>query len=182
MRRPLRPLRPVRPVCTWRGGQGGAVLVELALVLPLLLFLMAATVEFSQALASYQVLLKQVRAATRFLSTRAPGAGHVEAECLLRTGLVSAALPCPGAPVLPGLADQGVKVTVQDALNAPASQRAQRALVDAAAGGAVSIQLVTVTLTGFRHPLSLAGLLWPATQGAAVLDFGAIRMTLRQAG
>lgn len=171
-----------RPVRSRKAGQGGAVLVELALVLPLLVFLMAATVEFSQALASYQVLLKQVRAAARYLSTRAPGSGHVEGECLLRTGLVSTALPCGGAVVLPGLAASSVKVTVLDALNAPASQRAQRALVDGATGGAVSIQLVTVTLTGFRHPLALAALLRPATQGAATLDFGPVSMTLRQAG
>jgi hypothetical protein len=162
--------------------QGGAVLVELALVLPVLLFLTAATVEFSQALASYQVVLKQVRAATRYLSTRAPGSGHVEAECLLRTGQLSAVLPCPGAAVLPGLASAHVQVTVQDALNAPASQRAQLAAVNGSLVSAVRIGLVTVTVTGFRHPLSLAGLLVPATQGASSLAFGAIRMSLRQAG
>lgn len=168
--------RPLRP-----RAQHGAVLVELALVLPLLVFLLLATVEFAQALASYQVVLKQVRAAARHLSTRAPGNGHVEAECLLRTGRLSASLPCGGPVVLPPSANP-LGVRVEDALNAPSTHRARSTATDASSLGAVTVNLVTVTVTGFSHPLHFAGLLRPATGGAAALPFGPISMTLRQAG
>ena len=72
-------------------GQGlrGAVLVELALLLPLLLLLTLATVEFAQALADYKVIVNQVRSATRYLSTQAAGTSHTEAECLLTHGVIS---------------------------------------------------------------------------------------------
>ncbi len=168
-------------VLSCRPRQGGAVLVELALVLPLLLFMLLATVEFTQALAHYQVLLKQVRTSARYLSTRAAGSGHVEAECLLRTGRPSAVMPCLGPALLPGLGDAGVRVAVLDALNAAATHRAQLSSTDDTAAHAVTLNLVTVRLSGYRHRLVFAGLLTPATGGAATLDFGTLQLTLRQA-
>lgn len=169
-----------RPPASRPARARGAVLVELALVMPVLLFLLLATVEFAHALASYQGVLKQVRAAARYLSMRAPGAGHVQAECLLRTGRISASLPCTGSAVLAALGEAQVRVTVQDALNAAATHRAQHASVDGSSQG-VTVNLVTVSVSGVRHRLSFAGLLAPATGGAAVLSFGTIGITLRQA-
>ena len=96
----------------------GAVLVELALLLPILLFLTLASVEFSQAIAAYKVVVNQVRSAARHLSTKAAGTGHIEAECLVTNGKPSSAKPCTGSLLLPGFSASSFSVSVADAINA----------------------------------------------------------------
>ena len=51
-----------------RNGERGQELVELALVLPLLVVLLAGTVEFGRAFYTYNILTKSVRNAARYLS------------------------------------------------------------------------------------------------------------------
>jgi hypothetical protein len=158
----------------------GAVLVELALLLPLLLLLMLATVEFAQALATYKGVVNQVRSAARYASTKAPGTGHIEVECLLTRGSMSTAKPCAGSVLLPGFASASFTVTVTDAANSPASHRAQRTSTDLTVNSATTINLVTITATGYQHPLSFAAFFPGIVGNASVLTFGAISMTMRQ--
>ncbi len=155
----------------------GAALVELAFVLPVLLMLALATVEFAQALATYKTLVTQVRSAARYLSTRPPGAGHVEARCLVTHGLPSPTLPCPGTALMAGFAAPTLTVTVLDASNAPATHQAQRTAASLAVTHATTLNLVTVTLSGYGHPMILSD--WIA--GVTQLDFGSVSLTMQQA-
>lgn len=159
--------------------QRGVVLVELALLLPLLLVLALATVEFAQALAAYKVLVTQVRAAARYLSTQAPGTRQAQAECLLTRGVVSAK-PCSGTALMPGLVASGFSVTVNDAVSNPATHRAQRTSADSTLGAGTTVNLVTVTATDFRQPLQFAALLSGLLGGTSALSFGPISCTMRQ--
>lgn len=161
-----------------RGPQRGAVLVELSLVLPILLLLTLATVEFAQAMAAYKVVVLQVRLATRYLSAKAPGTGHAEARCLLTHGVASSV--CSGTALMPGLVASGFSVTVSDALNAPTTQRAQRTSSDSTVASATTINLVTVTASGYRYRLNFAAFLSGIVGGSATFDFAPISMTMRQ--
>ena len=164
-----------------RGQQsGGAVLVELALLLPLLLFLTLASVEFSQAIAAYKIVVNQARSATRHLSTKAPGTGHIEAECLLTHGSPSSTKPCAGSVLLPGFSASGFSVTVADAINAPITHRSQRTTADLTVTSATTINLVTVTATSYQHPLYFAGFLSGVVGDTTSLTFGPISVTMRQ--
>ena len=51
--------------------QGGAVIVELAIVLPIMLFLMLATAEFGRAFFQYNTLTKAVRDGGRYAAANA---------------------------------------------------------------------------------------------------------------
>lgn len=163
-----------------RRQSGGAVLVELALLLPILLFLTLASVEFSQAIAAYKVIVNQVRSATRHLSTEAPGTGYTEAECLLTHGNPSSTKPCVGSVLLPGFSASSFSVTVADAINSPATHRSQRTSADLTVTTATTINLVTVTASGYQHQLYFAGFLSGVVGNATTLTFGPISMTMRQ--
>lgn len=163
-----------------QGNMGGAVLVELALLLPLLLMLTLATVEFAQALADYKVIVNQVRSATRYLSTQAAGTSHTEAECLLTHGVLSSSKPCPGSALLAGFVRTGFSVAVTDAINAPATHRSQRSSADLTVTSATTVNLVSVTASGYQHRLYFSAFYPGVTGGAATLNFGPISMTLRQ--
>ena len=56
-----------------RPRQNGAATVELALVLPLLIVLLVLIVDLGRMTYHYNVLLKGVRQAARYLSTTVPG-------------------------------------------------------------------------------------------------------------
>lgn len=159
-------------------GASGAVLVELALLLPLLLMLTLATVEFAQALADYKLIVNQVRSATRYLSTQAAGTSHTEAECLLTHGVLSSSKPCPGTLLLAGFGGSGFSVA--DAINAPATHRSQRSSADLTVTSATTVNLVSVTVSGYQHQLYFSAFYPGVTGGAPTLDFGPISMTMRQ--
>jgi Flp pilus assembly protein TadG len=160
----------------------GSVLVELAIVLPLLLVLALATVEFSQALAAYKVLVGQVRIAARHLATRSPGEGHLEARCLVTHGTPQfSASACSGEALMPGLSQPGFTVAVADATNSPATHRAQRTSTEATVLDASTINLVTVTATGYRHTLRFTSVLPGFTTDFTGITFGPVSLTMRQA-
>jgi Flp pilus assembly protein TadG len=161
-------------------GVQGAVLVELALLLPILLTLTLVTVEFSQALANYKLIVNQVRSATRYLSTQAAGTGHAGAACLVTHGVISSSTPCPGAALLTGFGQSGFRVSVADAVNAPATHRSQRSSTDLTDSAATTVNLVSVTASGYRHQLRFAAFLPGAESGASTLEFGPVSMTMRQ--
>lgn len=79
--------------------QGGAAIVELALVLPMLLVVTFIVTEFGRAIHEYNVITKSVRDAARFLSAQAEGQGVSAARNLVVYG-------APGGgqqALLPGL-------------------------------------------------------------------------------
>ncbi len=159
---------------------GGAVLVELALLLPILLFLTLASVEFSQAIAAYKVIVNQVRNAARYLSTEAPGTGYTAAGCLLTNGNPSSAKPCAGSVLLPGFSASSFSVGIADAVNTPTTHRSQRTSADLTVTSATTINLVTVTASGYQHPLYFASFLSGVVGDTTSLTFGPISMTMRQ--
>lgn len=157
-----------------RHAERGAALIELAILLPVLLLLGLATIEFALALRAYTTLVSQAETAARLLSTRTPGDGHDAARCLAATGLMSS-LPCTGTPVLPGLSAS--LVSVADGSTAAATHRAQ---MTSASTGGVAVNLVTVTITGYAHPLTIGSVFNGLTGTETSLAFDPISVTMRQ--
>lgn len=145
--------------------------MELAVILPILLLLSLATIEFARAITAYKVVVNQVRQAARYLADKTPGSGHTQAICLVRTGSTA----CQGTVLLSGLTN--ATVVIQDASNAPTTHRAQRTSTEATAE---AVNLVTVRVTGMSHPLLAAGFLSGIFGSATSITFGPISATMRQ--
>lgn len=69
----------------------GAAAVEFALVLPILLLVVAGTVEFGRAFWFYDTLSKATRDAARYLTMASCYSGESESDCNIRLGNVAAA-------------------------------------------------------------------------------------------
>lgn len=94
----------------------GTQLVELAVVLPLLLMLFAATAEFGRYFHTYATLAKSTRAASRYLSTvpvKAGGANATEDARAKRLAVYGDANAVDGVskPLVPGLTTTHVEIT-----------------------------------------------------------------------
>ena len=87
----------------------GTQLVELAIVLPVLLTLFAATAEFGRFFYTYQTLAKSTRASARFLTTRAVEgpAADTAATNLAVYGTTDGT----GEPLVAGLGPEHVTIT-----------------------------------------------------------------------
>jgi|GEM_PF-1043414 Flp pilus assembly protein TadG len=155
--------------------QSGNVLVELAIILPLLIVLTLAVVEFASIVSDYRVIVNQTRSTARYLSQRVPGQDLDRAKCLALYG-VDGTEPCTGTPLLPNLAT--ATVTITDANNASASQFAQKVPIT---GGSISVNLVTVTVSGYRHDLATGSFLTGMFGGASSITLPPISVTMRQA-
>jgi hypothetical protein len=161
--------------------QFGGVLIELALILPVMLVFFFISYEMARILTEYKVVVAQAQIGARYLSTKLPGNGpHInEAKCLVRTG----SLDCSSQPILPGFYDGGADVQVNDAYyNLTGTQKSQPT---SSGSGSVRINLVTVTITGYRYNLTIPDLLRGyGDQGGFILpatvDFGKISATMRQ--
>lgn len=79
--------------------EGGAALVEFALILPVLLMLAVMTTEFGRALYRYNTTAKVVRDAVRYLSVQQPGTHVTEARNIIVYGNPSGT----GEPLDPAL-------------------------------------------------------------------------------
>lgn len=161
----------LRPALAQRGG----VLVELAAVLPVLILLSLGTLEFASALSEYRVILNQTRIAARYLAAMAPGQGHDVAKCITSHGIQSSP-PCSGGAILPGLG--AATVTIEDASSAPATHRAQPV---SATTGSVTVNLVTVKVSGYSHPLITGNIISGILDQRTSITFGPISTTMRQA-
>jgi Flp pilus assembly protein TadG len=112
-------LRKIRTRRRWRRLAGlqrrfrderGTQLVELAIVLPLLVVLFAATAEFGRYFYEYTTLAKAARAATRYLATSAVNAtGDGKAKNIVVFGNEAGT----GSPLIPGLTTSNVVITRQ---------------------------------------------------------------------
>lgn len=100
-----------------RGRQGGAVLAEMALVTPILVFMMLATAEVSRLFIEHNTLTKAVRNGARHVSSFAyqGTTGTVNVGAALRSEaqnlVVYGNLAGAGAAVLPGLTAANITVT-----------------------------------------------------------------------
>ena len=135
--RKIRLLRRLRRLAQFRGfarDERGIQLVELAIVLPVLLILFAATAEFGRFFYEYTTLSKAARTGTRYLATGAvcPGV-DTAAKNLVVYGNTGGT----GAPVITGLGANNVRVVRKNS-----------------AGGVVTAgvpQTVTIEITGFKY-------------------------------
>ncbi|MEQ1438726.1 TadE/TadG family type IV pilus assembly protein [Fontimonas sp. SYSU GA230001] len=108
--------------CRTMRRQGGSVVVEAAIVLPLLLLLVLATAEFGRALLHYNTLQKTVRDATRYVAENAINRNTKLIDLtptLIATtrNLAAYGSPSAGTALLPGLAPANVTVTSPDAFH-----------------------------------------------------------------
>lgn len=151
-----------------RKRQRGVAAVEFGiLIVPLMLMLFGLT-EYGRAIYQYNTLVKATRDATRFLSTVAPGNGWGTARCLAVYGNTA----CNGAALAPGLT--AAMVQICDATNCPTTH----AVVNTGQG---SVNLVTVTISGYQFHSLIDFPIGALTIGAPDITFGNISNTMRQA-
>jgi len=99
-----------------RPGQRGTAIIEFAITLPLLLFLLLATAETGRLLSQYDTLNKAVRDAARYLATNALGGttGVVSITPQLQTAtanlVVTGNIAGTGSALLPNLVAGNVTV------------------------------------------------------------------------
>jgi Flp pilus assembly protein TadG len=123
----------------------GVASVEFALVMTVLVPLVLGAVEFGRAVAAWDTLARSTRAAARYLAvgTPADAARQLQARCIVVTGSPdTAGGACARSALLTGLTVQQV------AILEPAASPAVRAV----ATGAGTLDLVTVTVSGWRFP------------------------------
>ena len=137
--------------------QRGAVILEFALLLPLLLVMTFIVTEFGRAIMQYDALTKSVRDAARYLSVQLPGTHTAEARNLVVYGNPGGT----GAPLVSGLTLAQVPE--------PQWQLA---------GSVPQIATVTVRVDGFTFR-PLVGKAFGLDFGP--ITFGSIRATMRSA-
>ena len=159
--------------------QRGLALLELAVIANLMLVLLFSCIELGRALTQFKQLVAQVDAAARYLKVRPPGSAgsNAAATCLVRYGVLAAT--CSGTPLLPGL--ETATVTIMDATTTPASHRRQRTTSTGSDTTGLRVNLVTVSLSGFRYRLVAAGILKPVFGDTASIPFPTLSATHRQA-
>jgi Flp pilus assembly protein TadG len=118
--------------------ESGIQLVELAIVVPVLLILFAATAEFGRFFYEYTTLAKAARTGARYLVTAKVNCFEAtQAKKIVVYGNTAGS----GAPLIEGLTLENVKVTANDSVTDIC--------------GAVSVpgvpQTMSVGITGFRH-------------------------------
>lgn len=171
----------------------GVALIELALILPIVMVLIFATLEISKAVSEYKVITNQVRAAARFLMTRTPATGVEQAKCIVRYGspdvvvsnqgvVLSCGAAASLAPVLPGLSESAIstQVVIIDSRTNPATHLSQTATYG---GVSTTLNLVTVEVRGYQYQLFTGvniGDYFPALKGVTAIGFDPIKTTVRQ--
>lgn len=150
--------------------QRGVAAVEFGiLVIPMVLMLLGLT-EYGRAIYQYNTLAKAARDATRYLTAVAPGNAANEwdsARCLAIYGNTA----CTGAPLAPNLA--AGMVVICDATNCPSTHAA-------VVTGSGTVNLVTVTISGFQFRSLFNFPLGGLSIGAPDIAFGDISNTMRQ--
>jgi len=130
--RKIRSLRRVRRFARLRRlvpDERGIQLVELAIVIPILVMLFAATAEFGRYFYEYTTLAKASRAGARYLATAAVNSAE---DAKAKNIVVFGNSAGTGSPVLSGMTVTNVSITRQG-------------------GVPVLPQTVTVQITSFKH-------------------------------
>jgi TadE-like protein len=122
----------------------GVQLVELAIVLPILMILFAATAEFGRYFYEYTTLAKGARVGARYLVTEKVDCAKAD---LARNLVVYGNTAGTGSPILPGLLPSNVSVSPND--------------LDCAGTPQGVPQNITITISGFKHQslFNIGGLL-----------------------
>ncbi len=144
----LRRLRRRLQLRTLARSERGTQLAELAIVLPILLILFAATAEFGRYFYEYSTLAKAARIGTRYMATaKVSTFERSQAKNLVVYGNTAGT----GTPLIDGLTTDDVVITPKDEFG-----------VEQLAGVP---QTITVQIVGFKHqPLfDLGGLMGSAT-------------------
>jgi len=144
----LRRLRRRLQLRTLARSERGTQLAELAIVLPILLILFAATAEFGRYFYEYSTLAKAARVGTRYMVTASVSTfERSQAKNLVVYGNTAGT----GTPLIDGLTTDNVVITPKDEFD-----NEQLAGVP---------QTITVQIVGFKHqPLfDLGGLIGSAT-------------------
>lgn len=152
--------------------QSGAIFIELAISLPLLLFLMLAALDFSKAISEYKTLVNQAKSAARYLTSRAPGSASNEGLCIVKTSSTD----CSAALVLDNLAS--ASIDIQDAASSASTHGAQ--LTSSIPSYAVSINLISVTISNYRYDSIVGGFSLAGYSIPASINFNPISVTMRQ--
>lgn len=142
--------------------QRGIAAAELGILLIPLITIGFGITELGRAFFEYNALAKGTRDGARFLSLQGPGdaTDQATAKCFVVYGNSA----CTGSPRAPGLTT--AMVTICDSATCPATHQAQPT-------GSGSVNLVTVTVTGFPFT-SLVPFIVPN------LTFNDISTTMRQ--
>ncbi|SDH42464.1 TadE/TadG family type IV pilus assembly protein [Nitrosomonas sp. Nm132] len=157
----------------------GAVAVEFALLIPLLLALALGAAEFGRALYQYNTLVKATRDAVRHLSQFNPAdtltysKEKSNAECLAVYGKTE----CKGDPLVPGLTTD--LVFICDSINTENGCKTIDNYANVSTDAGSKINLVEVGITRYIFNFILD----PRTflgGGENSLTFGDIRATMRQ--
>ncbi|MFN0085069.1 MAG: TadE/TadG family type IV pilus assembly protein [Blastocatellia bacterium] len=99
-------------------GERGAQLVELAIVLPVLLLLVAVIVEFGQSFYTYTTLAKATRAAARYLSSKPTTTA--EQDTAKRMAVCGNPSSCTSqSPVISGLTTSNIQISMTGSVNFP---------------------------------------------------------------
>lgn len=118
--------------------QRGVAAVELALLLPVLLFIVFGITEFGRALYAYNTLVKNTRDAARYYAAQQAGNPPAK-ETEIKNMAVYGSTTNTGSPLAPGLTT--TMVTLCDSVSCPGTHQSQ--------GAAPVVNLVTVTITGY---------------------------------
>lgn len=150
-----------------RQRQKGVAAIEFAILVPIMLLVVFGITEFGRAFYQYNSLAKSVRDGVRYLSMRAPGAGHDIAACLAVYGNQT----CEGQVLAPGLTTS--MVSVCDAMNCPGTH-------SAVSTGTGVVNLVSLSISGFQFVSAISFQLGTVTIGAPSMTFSPISATMRQ--
>lgn len=119
--------------------ESGSVIVEMALLLPLLILLLFGVMELGRAIYQYNALAKAVRDSARYLSQFAPG--NDATTLAARSMVVCGATDCSGkTPLVPGMSLS--HVSVRDRITDAGSHNLQST-------GRGTLNLVRVEVSGF---------------------------------
>ncbi len=113
MKAPMSIIKVCRALRLWRADERGTQLVELALLLPILLMLLAATAEFGRFMYTYSTLAKATRAGARYVVSQPPGTNVAETKNLVVYGNTAGT----GTPLVTGLDASKIVVTPTVAAN-----------------------------------------------------------------
>lgn len=151
--------------------QRGAAAIEFGLLMLPLATLTLGITEFGRAFHQFNTVAKNVRDAARYQSTVAAG-DTLGGRCLALTGFAANSNnACTvTTPLLPGLTL--AQVSVCDRLSCPSTNSLQP-FPAVAGGGGGTLNLVTVTITGYQFT-SMASFAVPT------ITFGAIQATMVQ--
>jgi hypothetical protein len=164
--------------------QSGIVFIELAFTLPILVLMCLATLEIGLVVGEYTKIAGRVGLATRYLSTRTPGTGYLQAKCILAYGNSTCSI-INNNDVLSQLdplsGSASATINIFDSANDAAERLYQRTSTSSPNG--VKVNTVRLEVVNYNHYLIFQDYLYNelgwSTPG--VVQFNTISMTMRQA-